>query len=578
VIAGVVVVAGGYTTAALAVGGQAPRGTTVLGVDVGGMDRDEVERAVEATAQDLQAIPLEVTGAGASTTGEVVPAQAGLAIDAAGTAESVTAAGWNPATLWKHVVGAGEVEPDVDVDTDALETALQPLADSVAVAPVEGAVTFDVRADGTVEPAVAAPQDGRTLDVTAAAGRVAGAWLSGGPVQLEATLDRPSLDADALTAAVDDIARPAVGGDLVVAGGGREATIAPAAFAGSLAVRPVDGKATLVADGAGLEAALVAADPEFETAPQDARIEIVGDTPQVVPAVAGRAAPEADLAAAVTAALTGPTPTRRAEVELTESQPALTTEALQALGITQQISTFSTNLTANADRTDNIRIAAGHVNGTILQPGAEFSLNDTVGERTPERGFHKAPVISGGRLVDDYGGGVSQLSTTLFNAVFFAGLDEIEHKPHSFYISRYPEGREATIDWRSIDNRFRNDSGHGVYIQAGIVGNQVVVSMYGTKFMDVTAEKSARRNVKPARTIYDTSSGCSPNSATSTGFTVDVTRVMTPVGGGAPQRETWTTVYNAENRIVCGPDPATVAPAAPSPTSTTTAPAVPPAE
>ncbi|ABS01888.1 VanW family protein [Kineococcus radiotolerans] len=579
VLAGaVVVVAGGYTAAALALGGHAPRGTTVLGVDVGGMDRGEVERAVGAAAGErgTRPVALQVTGAGASATGEVVPAQAGLSVDPAGTAAAVTAPAWTPAALWEHVAGAGEVAPDVDVDTGALRAALQPLADSVAVAPVEGAVTFDVRPDGSVEPAVAAPQEGRSLDVTAAAGRVAGAWLEPGPVRLEAAVERPSLDAEGLDAAVDALARPAVAADLVVAGGGRDVTLAPAAFAPALAVRPVDGEAALVADGARLQAALVAADPQFETPPQDARIAIDGEVPRVVPAVTGRAAPPEDLARAVTTALTGTTPTRRAEVELTESQPALTTEALQSLGIVERISTFSTKLTANADRTDNIRIAAGHVDGTILQPGQEFSLNDTVGERTPERGFHRAPVISGGRLVDDYGGGVSQLSTTLFNAVFFAGLDEIEHKPHSFYISRYPEGREATIDWRSIDNRFRNDSGHGVYVQAGIVGDQLVVSMYGTRFMDVTAQKSARRNVKPARTIYDTSRGCSPSSATSTGFTVDVTRVMTPVGGGAPQRETWTTVYNPENRIVCGPDPATVRPA-PEPTPAAPAPPAVPA-
>jgi vancomycin resistance protein YoaR len=576
VLVGAVVVAGGYGTAALALGGHAPRGTSVLGVDVGGMDRGEVERALGAAAQQRATTPvaLQVTGAGASTAGEVVPGRAGLSVDVAGTADAVTAPAWTPAALWRHVAGAGEVAPDVDVDTDALRTALQPLADSVAVAPVEGAVTFDVRADGTVEPAVAAPQEGRALDATAAAGRVAGAWLDGGPVRLEATADRPALDAAALDAAVDALARPAVAGDLVVAGGGREVTLAPAAFAPALAVRPVAGEAALVADGARLQAALVAADPQFETAPQDARLEVDGDVPRVVPAVAGRAAPPADLAAAVTTALTGTPPSRRAEVELTESPPALTTEALQSLGIVERISTFSTKLTANADRTDNIRVAAGHVDGTILRPGEEFSLNDTVGERTPERGFHRAPVISGGRLVDDYGGGVSQLSTTLFNAVFFAGLDEIEHKPHSFYISRYPEGREATIDWRSIDNRFRNDSGHGVYVQAGIVGDQVVVSMYGTRFREVTAEKSARRNVKPPRTIYDTSKGCSPSSATNTGFTVDVTRVMTPVGGGAQERETWTTVYNPENRVVCGPDPAT---AKPKPTAAPTPPAPAPA-
>ncbi|MEW1956506.1 VanW family protein [Kineococcus sp. NPDC059986] len=572
---GVVVVAGGYCAAALALGGQAPRGTTVLGTDVGGQDRAGVERTLGERAQQRQTTPLglQVTGAGASATGELVPQDAGLRVDVAGTAQRLTGPAWAPADLWHHLTGGRAVTPEVDVDTGAVRSALQPLADSVGVAPVEGAVTFDVRDDGSVEPAVTAPAAGRSLDLDAAVGAVTAGWLGGGPVTLRAAAAEPAVDAAGIQAAVDDVARPAVAGDLVVAGGGREATLPPAAFARSLAVRPVDGKAVLVADGAGLQAALVAADPQFETAPQDARIEVVGDRPQVVPAVAGRAAPPEDLAKAVTGALTGAQPTRRAEVELTQSQPAVTTEALQQLGIVERISTFATTLTANKGRTENIRIAASHVDGTLLQPGQEFSLNDTVGERTPERGFNRAPVISGGRLVDDYGGGVSQLSTTLFNAVFFAGLDEIEHKPHSFYISRYPEGREATIDWRSIDNRFRNDSGHGVYVQAGIVGNQVVVSMYGTKFMDVTAEKSARRNVRPPRTIYDTSSGCKASSATATGFTVDVTRVMTPVGGGAPQRETWTTVYNPENRVVCGPDPATVRPSTPAPTAPVQTPA-----
>ncbi|PRY13886.1 vancomycin resistance protein YoaR [Kineococcus rhizosphaerae] len=561
-------VAGGYCAAALALGGQAPRGTTVLGQDVGGQDRAALGRTLGQRAQELQAQPvaLALSGAGAATTAEVVPDRAGLAVDVERTADRLAGPAWTPAQLWRHVAGGSAVAPVVDVDTDAVRAALQPVADSVAVAPVEGAVTFDVRADGTVEPAVTDPVVGRALDLDAAAGKVADGWLAGGAVPLTVTAVQPAVDAAGIRAAVDAIARPAVAGDLVVAGGGRQATLAPAAFAPALAVRPVDGKAALVADGERLQAAVTAADPQFETPPQDARIEIVGDRPQVVPAVAGRAAPPADLAAAVTAALTGTSPTRRAEVALTQSQPALSTEELQSLGIVERISTFSTKLTADAKRTENIRIAARYVDGTILKPGEEFSLNDTVGERTPERGFNKAPVISGGKLVDDYGGGVSQLSTTLFNNVFFAGLDEIEHKPHSLYISRYPEGREATLDWRSIDNRFKNDSGHGVYIQAGVVGNQVVVSMYGTKFMDVESITSPRRNVKTGRTVYDTSARCTPNSTPHTGFTVDVTRVMTPVAGGPEQRETWTTVYNSDNRVVCGPDPS-----APKPSATASA-------
>ncbi|WP_432573867.1 VanW family protein [Kineococcus sp. SYSU DK005] len=610
--AGAAVLAGGYLATALALGGQAPRGTTVLGADVGGLDRAGVERALAGPAADVRARPVavRVTGPAGDVDGSLDPAAAGLAVDVPATAEALTGPAWSPADLWRHVAGGGDERPVTAVDRAALRAGLQPLAQQVERPAVEGAVAFEVRPGdpAAVEPVPTEPAPGRSLDAGRTADAVAAAWPAAAPVQVPARVLEPVLDADEVAAAVRDVARPAVAGDLVVAGGGREVRLAPAAFAPALSVRAVDGGARLVADGAALETAVLAVDPAFETAPQDARIEVADARPSVVPAVEGTDVEPGALAGAVTAALTAPAatappstppgtppasaspgtapgapagapagqaPSRRAEVPLAVAAPAVSTQDLQSLGIVEQISTFTTNLTADSARTRNIRIASAAVDGTLLRPGEEFSLNDTVGQRTAARGYSRAPVISGGRLVDDYGGGVSQLSTTLFNAVFFAGLDEIEHKPHSFYISRYPEGREATIDWRSIDNRFRNDSGHGVYITAGISGNQLTVSMYGTRRWDVRAEKSGRYNTRAPRTIYDTGSDCSPQSA-NTGFDVTVTRVMTPVGGGPEQRESWETTYNAQNRIVCGPDPATVRPR-PSPSPSASAPAPAPA-
>ena len=90
----------------------------------------------------------------------------------------------------------------------------------------------------------------------------------------------------------------------------------------------------------------------------------------------------------------------------------------------------------------------------MLKPGETFSLNDTVGERTEANGFTKGFIISDGIFKEDLGGGVSQMATTTFNAMFFAGLEDVEHKPHSFYIDRYPVGREATVAWGAVDLRF----------------------------------------------------------------------------------------------------------------------------
>jgi vancomycin resistance protein YoaR len=185
-------------------------------------------------------------------------------------------------------------------------------------------------------------------------------------------------------------------------------------------------------------------------------------------------------------------------------------------------------------------------------PGETFSLNGVLGERTPEKGYNSAPAINGGRLVMDYGGGVSQMATTIFNNVFFTGLKDVYHKPHSFYISRYPEGREATVNWNTVDLKWTNDSPYGVLIQAW-VDNQVHVSFWSTKVWDIKSITGPRTNYRTPTTVYDDRDGCVPQDA-NPGFDVQVTRVFSK-DGKEVKRETFSTTYIAEDRVVCGPDP-----------------------
>ena len=146
------------------------------------------------------------------------------------------------------------------------------------------------------------------------------------------------------------------------------------------------------------------------------------------------------------------------KVEATVQEADFTTKDARALGIKEKVSTFTTYYPYAEYRNINIGRAAELVNGTVLKPGETFSLNDTVGERTAENGFTKGFIISNGVFKEDFGGGVSQMATTTFNAMFFAGLEDVEHKPHSFYIDRYPVGREATVAWGAVDLRFKNDT------------------------------------------------------------------------------------------------------------------------
>jgi vancomycin resistance protein YoaR len=260
----------------------------------------------------------------------------------------------------------------------------------------------------------------------------------------------------------------------------------------------------------------------------------------------------AELAAAALPALTDQA--RTAVVKTAVKEPDLTTAEAQKLGVKEQISTFSTILTANAGRTENLRIAARTVNGTLVLPGETFSLNGVLGKRTPEKGYNQAPAISGGRLVNDYGGGVSQMATTIFNNVFFSGLEDIYHKPHSFYISRYPEGREATVNYPTVDLKWRNDSDTAVLIKANVTST-VNVTFYGTKTWDITASKSGRSNFRTPKTVYDDQPGCVSQGANG-GFDVSVGRTFRKPGSKTVvKKETFHAVYNAEDRIVCGPKP-----------------------
>ncbi|MCB1299764.1 MAG: VanW family protein, partial [Tetrasphaera sp.] len=143
--------------------------------------------------------------------------------------------------------------------------------------------------------------------------------------------------------------------------------------------------------------------------------------------------------------------------------------------------TFTTHFPYAPDRTHNITLAAKRLNGAYVAPGETFSLNAWLGQRTPEKGYRGAPVIYNGRLTKDYGGGISQVSTTLFNAIFFSGAQIDQYTPHSFYISRYPEGREATISWPNVDNRFTNTTKGGILIQASVGPDSITVTFKGKK-------------------------------------------------------------------------------------------------
>ncbi|UER55036.1 hypothetical protein HJG43_11350 [Kineosporiaceae bacterium SCSIO 59966] len=541
-----VVLAVSYGAAAWALSGRVPAGVEVAGVQIGHMSRDTAVERLTTRLHDELTAPVPVRVGTAETA--VDPARAGLQADLEGTVDRLVGFTLDPRQMWRHVAGDSSVEPQTVVDEAALQASVDALAAEVDAEVVEGAVTF---ADGVAEATQA--QQGRVLDRDGAADVLATSWLDGPrPLELPAEVTDPQVGSDAVAEAMSSFAVPATAGPLTVLAGDRSVRLEPSAVTPALSMVPVDGRLEPQVDGEVLAAAVLGADGDLVTPAQDASIRIEDGAPVVVPAVPGTTLDPEGLAEAALAAL--PTPERTATVELVPAEPDVTTAEVEALGVTEVISEFSTPHPPDAARTENLRIATSTVNGTLLLPGETFSLNGTLGQRTAAKGYNEAGVIINGRLAEATGGGVSQVATTLFNGMFFAGLEDVEHKTHSFYISRYPEGREATVNWPNIDLKFRNNTSTGVLIEAWVAGGRVHTRFWGTKVWDeVRATKSERRNVTEPERIVITDEDCVPQSP-APGFDVTVTREL--VRDGVVQRtEEFRTRYVPQDEVVCEPVP-----------------------
>jgi vancomycin resistance protein YoaR len=218
---------------------------------------------------------------------------------------------------------------------------------------------------------------------------------------------------------------------------------------------------------------------EFEAEPVNARLSVNDDhTVSVVPGSNGTRIDEEEAAKRLYQA--SQTSSRTAELPIVEgAEPEITTEYLEGLRVEHLVSQFTTFHSCCEPRVTNIHLMADAINGTLVLPGETFSINEHVGERTVEKGYLDAGSIVGGEIVDTIGGGVSQFATTFYGAVFWGGYEDVEHQPHSFYFSRYPEGIEATLFWRSIDLKFRNNREHAILIRTSYTDTSITVRFYG---------------------------------------------------------------------------------------------------
>ena len=458
VVVGFLLVLGlAYVGAAWWFGDRVPRGTTVAGVDVGGQTRDAAAATLDAGFADVAEAPVTLSSRAGEV--ELEPAELGIAVDAEATARGLTTFSLDPRVVWDHVAGGGPEPAVVSIDRAVFDPAVEGVREALDAEPTEGSISVaDGR--GRVLGAEARQQARRRRHRRRRARPVAGRAHRGGRGRVapaEGPGQRVRAGAHRVRRGRRLRSGHRRGGREVVRARARRTTRPPSCSSpredGTITARPDEKRLLAVVHEA-------AEDADVERDARDATVTFSGLEPTVRKSVPGRALDDESITTEVWRAISSTE--RTATVTTSPTEPEWTTEEVRATLPEGKISSFTTYFPCCQTRVKNIQRGGAAVDGTYVLPGEQFSLNDVLGDTTTAAsGYVEAGIIRNGRAAEARGGGLSQLSTTLFNAAFFSGMQLDAWTPHSYYISRYPEGREATISYPDLHHKWTNTTDGG---------------------------------------------------------------------------------------------------------------------
>jgi vancomycin resistance protein YoaR len=531
-----------------------PAGSQIAGVDVSGLTTREARSLLEDRSAGLAGVPVVFTAEGkrwrVRPSAVVVDVDWGAAVEAA----KHQGEGFGPIRGLKRLgvrVFGGEVVPTSRVYQSAVDVYMGRVARAVDRASVEPALKLR----GS-EPEIVPGRNGLLLDRDAAENVFVRALtsLSREPVAMPLKVDRTRLTtrdlAGAKVKAETALSAPA---DLVYGPGGWHLTRAKIA---RLLELPSNGSTELELAGPRAEHFFANLRKRVEHAPKDATFAIgARNVVRVVPAEPGVSLDMEATTRNLMAALLSTT-TRKADLVVTTASPERTTRDARAMGITGLVGAYETFYGGVANRIHNVQLVAHLIDNHFIAPDEEFSFNATTGDRSEDKGFLEAPVIINGELKTGLGGGVCQVSTTTFNAAYEAGLPITDRTNHALYISHYPQGRDATVNYPDTDLKFVNDTGHWLWLRTFVSSSSLTVALYGTpqhRKVDsqvaplvVTGDPPAKRVPDPNLTVGATvlqESG-SPSRSTS------VRRRVFSSSGKLLYDHTWYSTYSAEPRVI----------------------------
>jgi vancomycin resistance protein YoaR len=453
-------------------------GTTVAGLDVGGLGLPAARARLVERADALARQPVRFVARGRSF--ELTASQLGVRPEWNAALRDAAREGDGFAPLrgirriQTRLLGA-DIVPHVDLYPSALRYTIARIAAAVD----QPAASAKLRRRG-LSVVVVPERAGVRLD-EAKARRLIVASLASldrqGPVRLPVVVAEPKVTASQLEAA-QATARTALSRPVTLTVGATRFRL-PRWRVAQLLDLPSGGQTRVSVGGAGARRWVEKLSDTVGRKPRDATFRVVSGGITVVPSQDGRALDvDASLAAIERAAFSSTN--RSAALVVRSAAPARTTQEAEAMGITGVVGSYTTTYGGTEGRLHNVALVAELIDGALVAPGDRFSFNATTGERNAAKGFEEAPVIINGELESGIGGGVCQVSTTVFNAAFEAGLSIEKRTNHALYISHYPLGRDATVNYPDLDLVFRNDTDHWLLLRTFVGTGSLTVNLYGT--------------------------------------------------------------------------------------------------
>ncbi len=457
-------------------------GVAIAGYDVGGLTREEAVAQLDARAQKTQASAIILKGGGQEW--PVMPTSLGTVLDVESSVQAAFSS-TRERNIFRDVARRFalyftdfEVPLQGTVESERLDTLIAEVAQTLDKPPVNASLAIH---DGQVK--ITEGSDGFVVDQGQLKNELKALLFSlhATDLPIPMTVREPAIKGGDTARAVAE-AQTMISDNVALEYQDQVWTLDPAQIAAYIdfAVEGEGDGARLIPiiSAAKAEPLLTEAGQTIDHPAKKATWETNGETATIVPHQTGLALDHEKTAAALTAAAKS-TSNRVANAVVTETEPQRTTEEAKNMGIEVALGRFNTEFGGSDNRRDNVQRAAELINGTLIGPGETFDFNNVVGQRTADNGFKTAPVIIGGKLEDSLGGGICQVSTTLYNAAFFAGLDITARTNHSLYISHYPKGRDATVSWGGPEFRFRNDTDSWILIKSAASRSSLTFAIYG---------------------------------------------------------------------------------------------------